>query len=166
MTLVACAPAASPPSSTSPSPSNAASASDSALTLADAESCPVTKPGQAPERIGSQLFGSGSAFGNGELWVGGLGGDGVILADSRFVESDGSIGWKLGWWRIAHGTLTITGRRLDRDAPPLRSSVPDGYGSSGFQASGVSFPTPGCWEVTGAVDGGTLTFVVFVVRTS
>jgi hypothetical protein len=122
-------------------------------------------PGQAPEEIGDQLFGWSSAFGNKNLWVGGLGDGGVILADARFVESDGSIGWKLGWWRIAPGTLTITGRRIDSHGPPLGASVPEGYGSRGFQASGVSFPTEGCWEVTGTVGDAELTFVTFVLRT-
>lgn len=112
------------------------------------------------------MFGSGSAFGNGDLWVGALGPDGVIPADSRFLESDGSIGAKFGWWRIASGKLTITGRRLDADAPRLRASVPDGYGSTGFQASGVHFPTEGCWEVTGTVGDSALSFVTFVLRSS
>lgn len=133
--------------------------------MADATDCPVTKPGKAPADIGDRLFGSASAFGNNDLWVGGLGEDGVILADSRFVESDGSIGMKFGWWRIVSGTLTIEGRRLDAPGPPLRASVPDGYGPQGFQASGVYFPTEGCWEVVGAVGGSKLTFVIFVLRT-
>jgi hypothetical protein len=111
------------------------------------------------------MFGGGSAVGNGDLWVGGLGPDGVIPADARFVESDGSIGWKFGWWRIAPGTLAISGSRLDAVAAPLRASVPDGYGQQGFQASGVYFPTEGCWEVTGVVGTAQLTFVAFVIRT-
>jgi hypothetical protein len=89
----------------------------------------------------------------------------VILADPRFVEADGSIGWKFGWWRVASGSLMITGRRLDADGPALRSAVPDGYGTSGFQASGVYFPTEGCWEVSGSLGASTLTFVTFVLRT-
>ncbi len=180
MTFAACSPAiprspgaaalASPVGSIpNPSPSTAAdtgapAATGSRLTIADADSCAVTKPGNAPEDIGDRLFGSSAAFGNNFLWVGGLGEGGVILADSRFVESDGSIGWKLGWWRIASGTLTIAGRRLDAPGPPLRASVPDGYGPNGFQASGVSFPTEGCWEVTGTVGDAELTFVTFVLR--
>jgi hypothetical protein len=143
----------------------APAASASPLTLADARNCPVTKPGKAPEDIGDRLFGSSVAFGNKDLWVGGLGDDGVIVADSRFVESDGSIGWKFGWWRILPGRLTISGRRLDAPAPPARASVPDGYGPEGFQASGVSFPTEGCWEIRGSVGGSALTFVTFVLLT-
>ena len=42
------------------------------------------------------MFGSGSAWGNADLWVGGLGDGGVIDARPVFVADDGSIGWKLG----------------------------------------------------------------------
>ncbi|HEU4919445.1 MAG TPA: hypothetical protein VFT20_06865 [Candidatus Limnocylindrales bacterium] len=132
--------------------------------MADAKNCPVTKPAKAPADFGDRLFGSSAAFGNDDLWVGGLGEDGVILADPRFVESDGSIGWKFGWWRIVSGSLTITGRRLDAPGRLLRAEFDD-YGTHGFQASGVYFPTEGCWEVTGTVGNSHLTFVTFVLRT-
>ena len=69
-----------------------------------------------------------------------------------------------GWWRAATGTLEITGRRLDAPAPPARAHVPDGYGDTGFQASGVDFPTEGCWEVTGTLLTTRLTFVTFVIK--
>jgi hypothetical protein len=153
---------ASPTSSVIATANLAATASP--ITPADAAACPVTKPIAAPPEIGDRLFGSEVAFGNSDLWVGGLGTDGLIPADDRFVESDGSIGWKFGWWRIASGVLTITGQRLDGPAPPVRASVPDGYGSEGFQASGVNFPTEGCWQVSGRVGGAELTFVTFVLR--
>jgi hypothetical protein len=42
--------------------------------------------------------------------------------------------------------------------------VPDGYGPTGFQATGLVFPTPGCWEVTGRVGQDTLRFVLSVRR--
>jgi hypothetical protein len=35
---------------------------------------------------------------------------------------------------------------------------------TGFQASGVQFPTEGCWEVTGTVGTTSLTFVTFVIK--
>jgi hypothetical protein len=139
-------------------------ATASPLSIADAKNCPVTKPVKAPVDFGDRLFGSSSAFGNDDLWVGGLGDDGVILADPRFVESDGSIGWKFGWWRIVAGTLTVTGRRLDAPEQRLRALFDD-YGSQGFQPSAVSFSSEGCWEVTGTVGGSDLTFVTFVLRT-
>jgi hypothetical protein len=121
----------------------------------------VTQPTTAPASIGDALFGWTSATGNDDLWVGGLG-EGGVIDGSRFVEADGTIGWKFGWWRIARGTLTISGRRLDGAAAPATSSVPDGYGDHGFQASGVGFTEPGCWEVTGRVGRSSLTFVTLV----
>jgi len=125
--------------------------------------CPTTQPVRAPADIGEQLFGSGSAYGNDGLWVGGLGDGGVIDARPVFVADDGSIGWKLGWWRAVRGTLEISGRRLDAEAPPLAARVPDGYGSIDFQASGVSFPSEGCWEITGRVGDAQVTFVTYVI---
>ncbi len=111
-------------------------------------------PFEPPPGVSSSaLFGSGSSFGNGSLWVGGLAPKGIVdSADMKF-----------GWWRHVSGQLKITGRRLDAAAPPLQSSVPSGYGTTGFQASGVDFPTEGCWEVTGAVGATSLTFVTEVV---
>ena len=155
------------PPDASPSPGATASViPTSSLTLADAARCDVTKPVEAPASISAALFGGSSAHGNDALWVGGLGEDGVILVDPRFVRADGSIGWKFGWYRLAPGVLSITGRRLDADAPPLTGTVPSGYGTTGFQPSGVDFPTEGCWEVAGSVGSAHLTFVAFVLRTA
>jgi hypothetical protein len=60
--------------------------------------------------------------------------------------------------------LSIQGHQLDAPALPLRAEVPDGYGERGFQASGVIFPTEGCWEITGQVGTARLTFVNFVIK--
>jgi hypothetical protein len=80
------------------------------------------------------------------------------------VNPDGSIWVKLGWWRGVPGRLVISGRRLDASAPPLRADVPDGYGTLGFQATGLTFPTLGCWRVVGRIGRAHLTFVVRVTR--
>ena len=117
-----------------------------------------------PGVSGDALFGANSSYGNGKLWVGGLGHRGVIVATPDFIEPDGSAGMKFGWWREVDGRLSITGRRLDAPAAPARADVPAGYGATGFQASGVYFPTEGCWEVTGTVGTTTLTFVTFVIK--
>ena len=98
--------------------------------------------------------------------MGGLGPDGVIVASDALINRNGSIGWKYGWWRKAAGDLTITGRRLDASAPPLKSDVPNGYGNIGFQASGVTFPSVGCWQVTGKTSHTILTFVTLVISKS
>jgi hypothetical protein len=70
---------------------------------------------------------------------------------------------KFGWWRgpDVHGALSIRGREVG-SALQARASVPDGYGDTGFQASGIYFPVPGCYEVTGAAGGTSLSFVTLV----
>jgi len=160
LALAACAPVTPtgrPTSSATPTVAVDASPGDVAT-------CPVTHPnGAFPSGEERPSASSLLALGNGQLWVVPI--HEVFLADARSIESDGSIGAKFGWWRITPGTLTISGRRLDAPAPPLRASVPDGYGSSGFQTSGVFFPTEGCWEITGTVGDATLSFVTFVRRT-
>jgi hypothetical protein len=91
----------------------------------------------------------------------------VAAADgSRWgqIMPDGAIYAKVGWWRGVPGRLTIQGERLDAPAPPLQASVPAGYGSTGFQATGLTFPTRGCWSVVGSVAGHELEFVVFVTK--
>jgi hypothetical protein len=76
------------------------------------------------------------------------------------IHADGSISVKLGWWRGVPGKLAISGRRLGASAPAMRAHVPDGYGARGFQATGLTFPTTGCWQVIGRVGQAKLTFVV------
>jgi hypothetical protein len=174
LVVVACSATPTPDQTVSASGSYTATASPSATLVATptatsslvamAKGCPVTEPEQAPSTIRGRFFGGRSAYGNGELWVGGLWQDGIINAGSVFIDTDGSVGMKFGWWRETPGSLTITGRRLDAPAGPLRSEVPFGYGSTGFQATGVFFPTEGCWEVTGHVGNASLTFITFVIK--
>jgi hypothetical protein len=108
---------------------------------------------------------SAQYFGNDRLWTV-LWPHGVIAATPEYVEPDGSVGMKVPWWRGIGvvGKLAITGRRLDAPARPLRAVVPDGYGRTGFQASGIDFPTEGCWQVTGKAGRASLTFVTIVLK--
>ena len=99
------------------------------------------------------------------------GNDALIVAlptDGTLHPNDPSRGLpsgvKFGWERIAHGDLAIATRRLDAVTVPQLADVPGGYGDAGFQASGLNFPSPGCWQVTGTAGGKTLTFVVSVVE--
>ena len=110
---------------------------------------------------------SDGSAGNQQLSTMGLWPNGTVVfrpGGPGFVTPDGALGMKFGWQRGVVGQLTIEGRRIDSDAPPLRSEVPSGYGSSGFQSTYIIFPTPGCWEVTGRVGDASITFVTSVVK--
>jgi hypothetical protein len=128
---------------------------------AEDSTCPVTLPGN-----------QGGLYGNDKLSVGpfGLWPNGTVTfrpGGPGFVTSDGALGMKFGWTRGVDGKLKATGRRLDGDAPPLRLHAPDGYGTSGFQASYLIFPTPGCWEVNAQVgerEDSRITFITNVVK--
>jgi hypothetical protein len=61
--------------------------------------------------------------------------------------------------------LTVTGRRLDAEAPelpatPATNAYTEEHGS--FMLAGVAIPTAGCWEITGKYGSDKLTFVVWV----
>jgi hypothetical protein len=67
--------------------------------------------------------------------------------------------YKVLWVRPQGAKLTVTGHRLDGPAPPVTADIPSGYQWT-FQASGVRFPTAGCWQVDANAGGKTITFVV------
>lgn len=156
------------PIRTTPAPQ---SAEGKKLNASEPVPCPVTIGRKAllPPSDAIKFFGAGAAHWNGSLFVGGLWPDGTIVFRPRgagIILPDGSLSMKFGWWRGAglRGKLTIYGKRLDAAAPPLRARIPDGYGDTGFQATGVIFPTQGCWEVTGEVGDAHVTFVTRVVK--
>ena len=126
--------------------------------------CAVTAPNHEIPPGQEQNPGADSAayYGNGRLWT--------VLADKGILRKaprrDGSISEKFPWWRRDRGRLRITGRRLDRRAPPLRAHIPDGYGATGFQSTRLSFPSEGCWRVTGTAGEASLTVVTLVVKTT
>jgi hypothetical protein len=78
------------------------------------------------------------------------------------LNPDGSVYAKVGWWRGVPGQLVVRGRRLDAQAPPFRGDVGTvaSYEATGFVASGLTFPSVGCWQVVGKVWRASLTFVV------
>jgi hypothetical protein len=127
------------------------------------EGCPGTRPSRKPPFPGED-FNYGNRYLGAALWRRGR------LVASRGgatwgqIRPDGSIWAKVGWWRAVPGRLSVQGERVDAAAPPLRASVPAGYGSTGFQSTALVFPTPGCWRVVGSVAGHELEFVVFVTK--
>jgi hypothetical protein len=131
--------------------------------------CPVTLPRKdTPPSEGGNFFEPGTSHWKPILSVG-LWPDGTVVfqpGGPGSIEPDGSLSMKFPWWRGAglRGKLTIHGKRLDAAAPPLRASIPWGYGDTGFQSTALIFPIEGCWEVTGEVGDTRLTFVTRVVR--
>jgi hypothetical protein len=131
--------------------------------------CSVTAPNGV---VAGLLEQKDYSYGNSQLSVGpfGLWPDGTVIfrpGGPGFVTPDGALGMKFGWTRGIRGKLTVTGRRLDGDAPPLQADIKCCYGEVGFQASYLIFSTPGCWEVVaqiGEVEGSKLTFVTKVVK--
>lgn len=135
-------------------------------------SCRVTQPNgnQPPEfgrteppRADDARYEGG--YGNAALWTNlWMWGEGEVPVPSSHTQPDGSLGpMKWAWYRYVPGQLTIDGRRLDAPAPPLQADIPTGYGEAGFQVSGITFPTEGCWEITGRLGDERLTFVTIVI---
>jgi hypothetical protein len=88
----------------------------------------------------------------------------VEVPNDPHIGPDGSVNeMKWAWYRFVPGELTINGQRLDAPDDPLVAWIPDGYGETGFQVSGLTFPSAGCWEITGTLNDSRLTFVVLVV---
>jgi hypothetical protein len=117
--------------------------------------CPVTRDGWQPARDDEQ----------GRLWIGFGPTGGVYRVPPDNIGPDGSLGVKIAWQRGpgVRGAVTVRARRLDGRAPVVRRRIPtDGYGPTGLLASGVAFPTAGCWKVTARAGGATLTFVLLL----
>ncbi|RPJ50043.1 MAG: hypothetical protein EHM21_05810 [Chloroflexi bacterium] len=77
----------------------------------------------------------------------------------KYSLKENENGFKFGWFRPAGAPLEITGRRLDGEAPPLDAHVPCCYPTR-FQATGLVFPSAGCWEISAKAGGSSLTFVI------
>ncbi len=169
ISLAACSPASPARPSTAvvnPAPSapiTSTERSPSPLPVSvgsDAAACPVTRPNGAPPPEGEAP--DGNYLGNGRLWTV-LWPKGMVVVPPDGVEPDGGLGMKFPWWRgpDVHGALHITGHELTLGFAVL-ADVPDGYGDTGFQASGIVFPTEGCYQVTGRAGGAQLAFVTMV----
>jgi hypothetical protein len=113
---------------------------------------------------------AGNWVGNAALWIS-LPPNGTINKDYEKIPA----------YRLKPGTITVGGRRLDGPAaaprgvpepgvppgestvPTPRGQVPEGYGDRGWQAMGVEFPTPGCWEVAYRLGADELRFTLRVL---
>ncbi|HSG45551.1 MAG TPA: hypothetical protein VLA72_20585 [Anaerolineales bacterium] len=126
-----------------------------------AESCPVTEPlwiktpedsavGNAPVE-GYYFVNEDRSIWASAWWTG---------EEEKYLTASEN-GIKTGWFRPVGVELQITGQRIDAQAPPLGAHVPCCYPTR-FQATGLYFPTEGCWEVTAKVEDSILTFIVQV----
>jgi hypothetical protein len=115
--------------------------------------CLVTTPETAtpPDDPNADPFGAGPWF---------------INADQT-IWADWGPGWAAGksatnkviWLRPAQTDLVLSGQRLDGESLPMEASIPCCY-NTGFQVTGLYFPTGGCWEVTATAGESQLQFVV------
>jgi hypothetical protein len=79
---------------------------------------------------------------------------------------------KVFWWRKGYfwkdepePQLVVTGRRLDKAAPPLNVSKATNAFAEDIQSAmlvGVDFPTFGCWEISGRYRDAELSFVIWI----
>ncbi len=132
--------------------------------------CPVTRPPDPPfvppapspaEPSDGQFW-----WGTPALWT-------VLPVDGRWnalPQDEHGFTQKTFFWREGYDpaaepqpALTVTGRRLDGDAPTVTvAEATHGYHQDAFMLSGVVLPTAGCWEITGEYQGERLRYVVEV----
>lgn len=136
------------------------------------DTCPVTQPPDPPF-IPSSLFPldwpyeDNFWYGTENFWTR-LRADGIWRALPYHHDYYSQKVW---WWRQGYywldeprPELTVTGQRLDAEAPPLQaSSATNDYPDFEFNMLvGVGIPTLGCWEITGRYGAYELSFVVWV----
>jgi hypothetical protein len=150
---------------------NAALASLLFATVPQGSTCPVTQPNhsripasvQTKAQVGET---SEWLYGNDKIWTY-LWPEGTVTFRKNgpgFILRDGSLQMKFLWLLAVDGPLSVSGRRVDGTAAPLRTDFSPVVGQ-GFQPSYLIFPTEGCWEVTARANGSEMTFVTKVVKT-
>ena len=135
--------------------------------------CPVTAP-QDPPYVPPEPYSPNSPFpesfwyGTNSLWT--------LLPQSGMwtglPHSSHGYGQKVFWWRGGYiwneepePQIAVTAERLDAPAPLFHSSVgTNAYDSDIGSAmlTGVTFPSLGCWKVTGEYRDAELRFVVWI----
>ena len=136
--------------------------------LADTDTtCPVSIPYAALR--GQEAASPLRWFGSDSLAVN-LPRDGIWLGTGPERELFNKLFWLVaGFEPGMEKQFSISGRMVDKDAPPMEplvSGITNAYDADfgGWAVlTGLGFPATGCWEVTGSFKGQELTFVVRVV---
>jgi hypothetical protein len=155
-------------------PVEATVVSDEAVVPAEPlDTCPVTRRPDTPfiapaPNEPSAPWPGYFWYGTNSLWT-------ALRDDGTWAElpqDSHGYGQKQMWWREGYvwteepePDLTVTGRRLDGDAPPIEALDATNAYAEDIQSAmltGVNVPTLGCWEITGHYGGADLTFVVRV----
>lgn len=134
--------------------------------------CPVTVP-QNPDFVPPEPYSPTSPFpdsfwyGTNTLWT-------LVPVDGVWggLPSEHGYGQKVFWWREGYiwneepePKITVTAERLDAPAQTFETS--DGTNAyagdiGSAMLTGVTFPTEGCWRVTGKYGNAELSFVVWI----
>jgi hypothetical protein len=127
---------------------------------AERAQCPATptvwaKPPEDPAIPGPLGYGHYLVNADRSIWAA------AWWQDKPGLLRAGGDGVKVGWFRPAGAALEVVGQRLDDVAPSLVARVPCCYPTR-FQASGLLFPSAGCWRVTATAADSSLSFIVRV----
>jgi hypothetical protein len=118
-------------------------------------SCDVTEAvlDTPPKDPNADPFGSGPWYVNADrsIWAGW----------AAVGMKAGVRGNKVLWIRPAGTDLVVSARRLDGESGEFEVEIPCCY-PTGFQASGLRFSEPGCWEISAKAGNNYLTFVTRV----
>ena len=126
----------------------------SASPIASAGACPATAPmtDERPKNANTASFSRG--------WY---------VSPDRLLWASASgpfyVGWNKVLWERPGSVVTISGKLQGGDAKTAGAPTitgPEGYESFDYQASGVTFPAPGCWEVEARAASSVLDFIVYV----
>jgi hypothetical protein len=152
--LAACGPVAGSPAA-SGSPQPAVALVRPTPTPTETSGCPATTPVTAehPKNSNTAAFSRGWYVSPDRLlWA---------SASGPFVVGSNKVLWERPGPAVA-----VTGKLLSGDAKAAGVPTitgPAGYETSDYQASSVTFPVAGCWEVEARAQTSVLDFVVFVV---
>ena len=150
-----------------------AEASHEVVSSTPPKDCPITLPQEPPFTAPapyspSSPFPENFWYGTNSLWT-------LVPTSGVWagLPYDGKgYGQKVFWWREGYSwtgepepEITVTAERLDAPAPTFSAAggtnaYADDIGSA--MLTGVGFPTPGCWKVTGTYKDAELSFVLWV----